>query len=80
MITTFMAEDIDDLRGKLISIDSMYYNNLDDKAKKTNKEIVKQVARDALRKSEESFQKGTPEDVTFGIMYRKIAKELLDTL
>lgn len=36
------------------------------------------VARDALRKSEESFQKGTPEDIMFGIMYRKIAKELLD--
>lgn len=75
-----MAEDVDDLREKLINMDSMYYNNLDDKAKKTNNEIVKQVARDILRKSEEFFQKGTPEDITFGIVYRKIAKELLDTL
>ena len=74
MVITFMAEDFDDLRGKLISTDSMYYNNLDDKAKKSNKEIVKQVVREVLRKSEESFQKGTPEDITFGIIYRKIAK------
>jgi len=78
MPITNMEGDIDDLREMLTSIDSKYYNNLDDKAKKINEEIIKKVARDALRKSEESFQKGTPEDIMFGIMYRKIAKELLD--
>jgi len=73
--TTLMPEDIDNLRGKLIGIDSMFHNNLDDKAKKTNNEIIKQVARHVLRKSEESFQKGTPEDITFGIVHRQIAKD-----
>jgi len=47
---------------------------------KINKELVKQVARGTLGKSEESFQKGTPEESTIGIFYRKIAKQLLDTL
>jgi len=47
---------------------------------KINKELVKQVARGTLGKSEESFQKGTPEDIMIGIFYRKIAKQLLDTL
>lgn len=75
-----MADDVDDLREKLRSIDSKYYNNLGDKATSVNEEIVKQVARDSLRRSEEFFQKGTPEDSVFGIMYRKIAKDLLDTL
>jgi hypothetical protein len=72
---------MDELREKLKDIDSKYYNNLDEKALSiTNREIVKQVARDCLRKSEEFFQKGTPEDSTYGIMYRKIAKDLLDPL
>jgi len=72
---------MDELRQKLKDIDSKYYNNLDEKAISiTNREIAKQVARDCLRKSEEFFQKGTPEDSTYGIMYRKIAKDLLDPL
>ena len=76
-----MAFEIDELRDKLRSIDSKYYNNLDEKAiAMTNKEIAKQVARDLLRKSEEFFQKGTPEDIDFGVLYRKIAKEVLDSL
>ena len=75
-----MADDIDELHEKLRSIDSKYYNNLEDKVMRINEGIVKQVARETLRRSEESFQKGTPEDSMFGIMYRKIAKDLLDTL
>lgn len=75
-----MGEDIDVLYQKLKNIDAKYYNNLDYKVMKINKELVKQVARDTLGKSEESFQKGTPEDIMIGIFCRKIAKQLLDTL
>jgi hypothetical protein len=73
--------DIDELHEKLGSIDIKYYNNLRDKITRINDGIVKQVTRDALIRSKESFQKGnTPEDSMFGIMYGKIAKDLLDTL
>jgi hypothetical protein len=75
-----MADDVEEMREKLRSIDLKYYNNLKDKTTKINEGVVKQVVRDSLRRSEESFQKGTPEDSMFGIMYRKIAKDLLDTL
>ncbi len=76
-----MSFEVDELQEKLKMIDSKYYNNLDEKAIAiTNKEIVKQVVRDSLRRSEEFFQKGTPEDSAYGIMYRRIAKDLLDSL
>ena len=74
-----MESNIDELRERLSSIDLKYYNKLDDKAKNVNDGIVKEVARDALKKAEESFQKGTPEDAMFGVMYRNIAKVLLET-
>jgi hypothetical protein len=76
-----VASEVDELLEKLRTIDLKYYNNLDEKViTMTNKEIVKQVVRDTLRRSEEFFQKGTPEDSAYGIVYRKIAKELLDAL
>jgi hypothetical protein len=73
--------DIDELRQKLNDIDTKYYKNLDEKALIVrNNEVTKQVARDILRRAEQYFQKGTPEDAAYGIVYRKIAKELLDSL
>jgi hypothetical protein len=76
-----MASELDELREKLKEIDSKYYLNLDEKAlTTTNNEITKQVIRDCLRKSEEYFQKGTLEDSAYGITYRKMAKDLMNTL
>lgn len=76
-----MESEIDDLSEKLKDIDSKYYLNLDEKAlTTTNKEIIKHVIRDCIKRSEEYFQKGTPEDAAYGITYRKMAKDLMGTL
>jgi hypothetical protein len=73
--------ETDELRDKLDVIDTKYYKNLDEQTLTVkNNEVIKQVVRDLLRRAEDFFQKGTPEDTTYGIVYRKIAKELLDSL
>ena len=76
-----MAFELDELREKLNAIDTTYYKNLDEKLLTVqNKEIVKQIIRDMLKRAEEYFQKGTAEDASYGLEYRKIAKALLDSI
>ena len=76
-----MGFETDEIREKLTDIDTKYYKNLDEQILiQKNKEVTKQVVIDMLRRSEDYFQKGTPEDVAYGIEYRKIAKELLDSI
>ena len=68
----------EELEKRLHDIDMLYYNNLNDKESPISKQIIEQVARDAILKAEEYFKKGTPEDAMYGRMYRKIAKDLLE--
>jgi hypothetical protein len=65
------------LEERLHDIDMLYYNNLNDKESPISKQIIEQVARDAILKAEEYFKKGTAEDAMYGRMYRKIARDLL---
>jgi hypothetical protein len=69
-----------ELEERLHDIDMLYYNNLSDKESPISKQIIEQVARDAILKAEEYFKKGTPEDAMYGRMYRRIAKDLLESL
>ena len=66
----------EELEKRLQDIDMLYYNNLNDKESPISKQIIEQVARDAILKAEEYFKKGTPEDT----MYGRIAKDLLERL
>jgi hypothetical protein len=76
-----MREDlVDELHKRFQLIDEQYYKNLNNKQERVTEEIIQQVARDILLKAEEYFKKGTHEDVMYGIMYRRIAKQLIDTL
>jgi hypothetical protein len=68
------------LEERLHKIDTTYYNNLNDKESPISRQIIEQVARDAILKAEEYFKKGTTEDAMYGRMYRKIAKDLLEGL
>jgi hypothetical protein len=70
----------EELEKRLLEIDTLYYNNLNDKESSISKQIIEQVARDAILKAEEYFKKGTPEDIMYGRMYRRIAKDLLESL
>jgi hypothetical protein len=69
-----------ELEERLYNIDMLYYNNLNDKESPISKQIIEQVARDMILKAEEYFKKGTPEDTMYGRMYRRIAKDLLESL
>ena len=68
------------LEERLHDIDMRYYNNLNDKESPISNQIIEQVARDAILRAEEYFKKGTAEDAMYGRMYRKIAKDLLESL
>ena len=68
------------LEERLRNIDMTYYNNLNDKETPISKQIIEQVARDAILKAEEYFKKGTPEDAMYGRAYRMIAKDLLESI
>ena len=68
------------LEERLHDIDVRYYNNLNEKESPISKQIIEQVARDAILKAEEYFKRGTPEDAMYARLYRQIGKDLLDSL
>jgi hypothetical protein len=70
----------DQLEERLHEIDTRYYNNLNGKESAISKQIIEQVARDAILKAEDYFKKGTPEDAMYGRLYRQIAKDLFQRL
>ena len=73
------ASTKEQLEERLHNIDTIYYNNLSDKESPVSRQIIEQVARDAILKAEEYFKRGTREDAMYGRMYRKIAKDLLES-
>lgn len=70
----------DQLEERLHDIDVRYYNNLNEKESPISKQIIEQVARDAILKAEEYFKRRTPEDAMYARLYRQIGKDLLDSL
>jgi hypothetical protein len=75
-----MADGIKELRKQLKELDSNFYDQLDKKTKKLNDDAVMTAIRESLQRADESFKKVTPEGNMQGIVYRRIAKNLMETL
>jgi hypothetical protein len=75
-----MVYDMEEIRDMLRAIDLKYYDNLALDERQINDEFAIEIIVDNLKKAEKEFKKGTKDGNKHGIVYRGIAKGLLDSL
>lgn len=75
-----MVYDMEKIRDVLRTIDLNYYDNLALDERQISDEFAKEIIMDNLKKAEKEFKKGTKDGNKRGIVYRSIAKDLLESL